>query len=93
MESSDRHPDPYGHVFAAGPFADTEIHTPSDGLDTARVSLPAPDGEVAAYVARPDGVDGAPLVVVISEAFGVHEPIADIARRLPMRAFTRSLRT
>ena len=68
---------------AAGPFADaTVIRTPTDGLDVERVTYDAPDGPVTAYLARPTGARALlPVVVVVSEAFGLHAHIEDIARR------------
>jgi len=41
------------------------------------------DGQaVPVYVARPEGVARPPVILVISEIFGVHEYIAGVARRL-----------
>ena len=39
------------------------------------------DFKMPAYRAAPAGRSGAPVVLVVSEIFGVHEHIADIARR------------
>ncbi|MFC5372093.1 dienelactone hydrolase family protein [Brevundimonas faecalis] len=59
------------------------VTTDSTGLTTAVVSYPAPDGfELPAYVARPEGQGPFPVVVVVSEIFGVHEYIRDVCRRL-----------
>ena len=59
------------------------ITTDSAGLVTATVSWPAPDGfELPAYLARPEGEGPFPVVIVVSEIFGVHEYIRDICRRL-----------
>jgi carboxymethylenebutenolidase len=58
------------------------IHTDAAGLVTATVELPAPDRKIPAYLARPDAKGKFPVVVVISEIFGVHEYIRDICRRL-----------
>lgn len=68
---------------AAGPFADaTVIRTPAEGLHTQRITYDAADGPVAAYLARPDADSGRlPVVIVVSEAFGLHAHIEDIARR------------
>jgi carboxymethylenebutenolidase len=47
------------------------------------VSYPAPDGfQLPAFVARPEGEGPFPLVIVVSEIFGVHEYIRDVCRRL-----------
>ncbi|MGO4411008.1 MULTISPECIES: dienelactone hydrolase family protein [unclassified Brevundimonas] len=59
------------------------ITTDSAGLVTATVSYPAPDGfELPAYVARPEGEGPFPVVIVVSEIFGLHQYIRDICRRL-----------
>lgn len=72
-----------GYATAALAQDATPITTPSDGLTTEDVSYPAPDGfDLPAYVARPAGDGPFPLVIVVSEIFGVHEYIRDICRRL-----------
>ena len=58
------------------------IRTPADGLITETVQLPARDRPVPAYVARPDAPGRFPVVVVVTEVFGVHEYIRDTCRRL-----------
>ncbi len=61
--------------------AQTAIRTPSDGLVTGEVTIPVGDFKMPAYRAAPAGRTGLPLVLVVSEIFGVHEHIADVARR------------
>ena len=59
------------------------ISTPATGQTTADVSYPSADGfDLPAYVARPEGAGPFPVVIVVSEIFGVHEYIRDICRRL-----------
>ena len=59
------------------------VTTDSAGLTTEDVHYPAPDGfALPAYLARPTGDGPFPVVVVVSEIFGVHEYIRDICRRL-----------
>lgn len=59
------------------------VTTDGAGLIAHTVSFPAPDGfELPAYVARPEGEGPFPVVIVVSEIFGVHEYIRDICRRL-----------
>ncbi len=59
------------------------ITTDSAGLIAHTVSFPAPDGfELPAYLARPEGDGPFPVVIVVSEIFGVHEYIRDVCRRL-----------
>ena len=62
-------------------LAQTAIKTDSAGLTTGEVMIPAGDYQVPAYRAAPAGRTGLPVVLVISEIFGVHEYIADVARR------------
>jgi len=73
-----------GSGFAAAVLpvvAQTQIKTASDGLITGEVTIPVGDFKMPAYRAAPAGASGAPVVLVISEIFGVHEHIADVARR------------
>ena len=59
------------------------IATDMAGLITADAAYPAPDGfALPAYVARPEGSGPFPVVIVVSEIFGVHEYIRDVCRRL-----------
>ncbi|WP_332655821.1 dienelactone hydrolase family protein [Brevundimonas sp.] len=72
-----------GYAPAALAAQASPVTTPTDGLETANVSYPAPDGfDLPAYVARPEGDGPFPVVVVVSEIFGVHEYIRDVCRRL-----------
>ena len=61
--------------------AQTVIKTDTAGLVAGEVSIPVGDFKLPAYRAAPAGVANAPLVLVVSEIFGVHEHIADVARR------------
>ena len=73
-----------GSGFAAATLpiaAQTVINTPSEGLETGEVTIPVGSFKMPAYRAQPKGKTGAPVVLVISEIFGVHEHIADVARR------------
>ena len=72
-----------GYAPAALAAQASPVTTPADGLETANVSYRAPDGfDLPAYVARPAGDGPFPVVVVVSEIFGVHEYIRDVCRRL-----------
>ncbi len=62
-------------------MAQTVIKTDSAGLVEGEVTIPVGDFKMPAYRAAPAGKAGAPVVLVISEIFGVHEYIADVARR------------
>ncbi|MFC7377847.1 dienelactone hydrolase family protein [Brevundimonas sp. GCM10030266] len=72
-----------GYAPAALAAQAAPVTTDSAGLVTADVTYPAPDGfDLPAYVARPAGDGPFPVVIVVSEIFGVHEYIRDICRRL-----------
>ena len=73
-----------GSGFAAAVLpvvAQTTIKTDSSGLTVGEVTIPAGDFQLPAYRAAPAGKANAPVVLVVSEIFGVHEYIADVARR------------
>jgi carboxymethylenebutenolidase len=72
-----------GSGFAAAvlPVTAQTIKTDSQGLDVGEVMIPVGGETIPAYRAAPAGKTGAPVVLVISEIFGVHEHIADVARR------------
>ncbi|MEN9628210.1 MAG: hypothetical protein RJA10_1437 [Pseudomonadota bacterium] len=73
-----------GSGFAAAVLpvvAQTQIKTPADGLVVGEVAIPVGSFKLPAYRAAPAGKANAPVVLVISEIFGVHEHIADVARR------------
>ena len=72
-----------GYVAAAGPLmAQTAIKTPQDGLVSGEVTIDVNGFKMPAYRSAPAGKSGLPVVLVISEIFGVHEYIADVTRRL-----------
>jgi carboxymethylenebutenolidase len=62
-------------------MAQTAIKTSSDGLTAGEVTIDVNGFKMAAYRAAPAGKTGLPVVLVLSEIFGVHEYIADTARR------------
>ncbi len=61
--------------------AQTMIKTDTDGLTAGTVSITVDGQAVPVYRAQPAGKTNLPTVLVISEIFGVHEHIADVARR------------
>ena len=72
-----------GYACAAGPvMAQTAISTPVDGLTAGEVRIDVQGFKLPAYRAMPAGKRNLPVVLVISEIFGVHEYIADTCRRL-----------
>ncbi len=73
-----------GSGFAAAVLpicAQTAIKTDSVGLVAGEVTIAVGDFKMPAYRAAPAGKAHAPVVLVVSEIFGVHEYIADVARR------------
>ncbi len=71
-----------GFAAAALPvMAQTVVKTDTTGLVAGEVTIPVGDFKMPAYRAAPAGKANAPVVLVISEIFGVHEYIADVARR------------
>ena len=72
-----------GYAPAALAAQAAPVATDSTGLVSADVTYGAPDGfQLPAYVAHPDGDGPYPVVIVVSEIFGVHEYIRDVCRRL-----------
>lgn len=72
-----------GYAAAVLPaLAQDAIRTPADGLTAGEVTIDVAGFAMPAYRAQPAGRSGLPVVLVVSEIFGVHEYIADIARRL-----------
>ncbi len=57
------------------------IVTDTDGLDAGTVTVMVGDHAMPVYRAQPAGKRNLPVVLVVSEIFGVHQHIADIARR------------
>jgi carboxymethylenebutenolidase len=61
--------------------AQNTIKTDAAGLVVGEVDIDVGGFKMPAYRAAPAGKANAPLVLVVSEIFGVHEHIADVARR------------
>ena len=73
-----------GSGFAAAVLpvtAQTQVRTDSAGLVVGEVTVAVGDFQLPAYRAAPAGKANAPVILVVSEIFGVHEHIADVARR------------
>ena len=62
-------------------MAQSVIKTDSAGLTEGEISITVKGQKVPVYRAQPQGKTKLPVVLVISEIFGVHEHIADVARR------------
>ena len=77
-----------GYAAAALPImAQTAVKTPADGLTVGEVMIDVNGFKMPAYRAAPAGKTGLPVVLVLSEIFGVHEHIADVARRFAQAGY------
>lgn len=71
-----------GYAAAAMPImAQTAIKTSSEGLKTGEIFYEVNGFKVPAFYALSEGKQNAPVILVVHEIFGVHEYIADTARR------------
>ena len=71
-----------GYAAATLPImAQIAVKTPADGLTAGEVTIDVAGFKIPAYRAQPASKTGLPVVLVLSEIFGVHEYIADTARR------------
>ncbi|RZA35331.1 MAG: carboxymethylenebutenolidase [Lysobacteraceae bacterium] len=71
-----------GFAVAALPVvAQTQIQTSAEGLDAADHIVVVNGQDVPVYRAQPKDRTNLPVILVISEIFGVHEHIKDVARR------------
>ena len=71
-----------GFALSMHPVSAETITTDTAGLVAGEVKVPVKDGEMPAYRAMPDKGGPFPTVLVIHEAWGVHEHIKDLCRRL-----------
>ncbi|MFO1340651.1 MAG: dienelactone hydrolase family protein [Burkholderiaceae bacterium] len=79
-----------GTGFAAATLpiaAQTVVKTDAAGLVAGEVTIPVGGFQLPAYRAAPEGRQGLPVVLVVSEIFGVHEHIADVARRFAKQGY------
>jgi carboxymethylenebutenolidase len=77
-----------GYAAAALPImAQSAIKTPATGLISGEVTIEVNGFKMPAYRSAPAGKTGLPVVLVISEIFGVHEYIADVTRRLAQAGY------
>jgi carboxymethylenebutenolidase len=79
-----------GTGFAAATLpvaAQSVIKTDTAGLTAGTVNLTVNGQTVPVYRAQPEGKSNLPVILVISEIFGVHEHIADVARRLAKQGY------
>ena len=77
-----------GYAAAVVPVcAQTAIKTSSDGLTVGDVHFEVNGFQVNAYRAVPKDKKNAPVILVISEIFGVHDYIADTCRRFAKEGY------
>ena len=71
-----------GYAASALPLmAQTAIKTSGEGLQEGEVTIEVNGFKMPAYRSMPAGKSNLPVVLVVSEIFGVHEYIADVTRR------------
>ena len=77
-----------GFAVAVMPVAaQNVIQTDTKGLTAGEVTLTVDGQQVPVYRAQPEGKKDLPVILVISEIFGVHEHIADVARRFAKQGY------
>jgi len=76
-----------GFAIASKAVAGEIIETPTDGLTVADGKVASGGFQVPIYEARPAGPGKYPVVIVLPEAWGMHEYIKDVVRRFAQRGF------
>ena len=77
-----------GYAATALPImAQTAIKTSSEGLKTGETTYEVNGFKVPAFYAAPAGKTKLPVILVVQEVFGVHEYIADTARRFAQAGY------
>ena len=77
-----------GFAVAALPVvAQNVIKTDGAGLISGTIMVKIDGQDVPVYASQPEGKTGLPVILVISEIFGVHEHIADMARRFAKQGY------
>jgi Dienelactone hydrolase and related enzymes len=71
-----------GYALAAWSAKAQPVKTDAEGIVVGMVEPPAADRKIPGYLARPAGPGRRPVVILISEIFGLHEYIRDTCRRL-----------
>jgi carboxymethylenebutenolidase len=78
----------FGFAAAAMPIcAKTVIKTDTEGLKEGEFTLDIGGQPVPVYMAMPKDRSNLPVVVVVSEIFGLHEHIADVVRRFAKQGY------
>lgn len=77
-----------GFAAAALPVvAQTQVQTDTAGLSADDHIIVIDGQDVPVYRAQPAGKDNPPVILVVSEIFGVHEHIKDVARRFAKQGY------
>ena len=76
-----------GFAAAVMPVSAETIKTDSAGLTAGTIQITVNGQQVPVYRAQPEGKTGLPVILVVSEIFGVHEHIADVARRFAKQGY------
>jgi carboxymethylenebutenolidase len=76
-----------GSAMAAEPILAQAVRTDTVGLAAGDVPIKSGNDTITAHEARPDKAGRYPVVVVISEIWGLHEYIRDVARRFGKEGF------
>ncbi|TFW10623.1 dienelactone hydrolase family protein [Massilia arenosa] len=63
------------------------LKTDSKGLTEGTIQIKVGAQTVPVYRAQPEGKSNLPVILVVSEIFGVHEHIADVARRFAKQGY------
>ena len=72
-----------GFALAVSPVTAQTLRTEATGLVAGEIKI----GDMPAYRAQPEGGAKFPLIVVVSEIFGVHEHIKDVCRRFAKEGY------
>jgi carboxymethylenebutenolidase len=75
------------HAAAAPPDSPDTIVTDAEGLVAGAIEIPAVDGMIPGYRARPEAGGPAPVVLIVHEIFGLHAYIQDLCRRLAKQGY------
>ena len=70
-----------GFALAGASAPAQTVDAGSGGMVSGDMKIPAPDGEIGGYSARPASGGPFPVVLVVCEVFGLQEHIKDICRR------------
>jgi carboxymethylenebutenolidase len=76
-----------GFAIAANPVAAQVITTPTEGLTVTEAKVSSGGFQIPIYEARPAAAGQYPVVLVLPEAFGMHEHIKDVTRRFAKEGF------